>query len=757
MDQTRATEQIKDRRFRPIGFWPIALVGLVFGVVVIAVMPANLSILGLVALVLFGLVVAARDADLSWQRIHSGLGELARGSRDKARGRDVALPENVAGWGKGLLFVSCGLMVVSAMSFRPGNVPANVNQGAILMLVGGVMFGIGLVLSNRLEAPPALSANHLLPMRSDWLVTTCGVVLLGLVAEINGKVLDIDLLQRVSFHAQFALFVLGIGLITWGLSGAPALSISRDSLKAIQWRTVLPLLCIFLLALTLRMWGLKTSLRSSVDEAVAIDGYFYATYPNVPGLVSPPSQYISTGLYPYLQTWAVALLGHTLEGLRATSALTGALTVFAIFLLADALFDRKTAFIAAFLLATLPPHIHFSRIALVHIADPLVGTLALAFLTRALKDNRRVDWALAGVCLGLTEYFFEAGRLFYPVLVVGWMVIVAITMRRQLLSRLRGLSVMALAATFTAAPVYYTIFAKGLSRAARLDDSGLGGGYWSQLLQGGLTPEVVTEILRRLGVPFQVFVHQPDMAVFYGGQQPLVLEYLVPLFLLGVFYLIWRRGFGWVVALWIVGTALGNSLLRDSAVYARYVVVLPALALAIAVALRYVLPLLLPVNNRRLAAASVVLAVGVVGGLQSSYYFDTHLPKFETQIRNYKPDPDGIDAAMRAATLPPDTSIYLVSNYDVDANVPRNFLSFLIPDPMSMTMVSIRVDQLDDAMLSGLPRDKNYAFFVGPNAAGIEDLLGQYFPLENAQMSPYDIPAEKEYALYFVPRSPDTP
>jgi hypothetical protein len=334
---------------------------------------------------------------------------------------------------------------------------------------------------------------------------------------------------------------------------------------------------------------------------------------------------------------------------------------------------------------------------------------------------------------------------------------VAITMRRQLLSRLRGLSVMALAATFTAAPVYYTIFAKGLSRAARLDDSGLGGRYWSQLLQGGLTPDVVTEILRRLGVPFQVFVHQPDMAVFYGGQQPLVLEYLVPLFLLGMFYLVWRRGFGWVVALWIVGTALGNSLLRDSAVYARYVVVLPALALAIAVALRYVLPLLLPVNNRRLAAASVVLAAGVVGGLQTSYYFDTHLPKFETQIRNYKPDPDGIDAAMRAATLPPDTSIYLVSNYDVDANVPRDFLSFLIPDPMSMTMVSIRVDQLDDAMLSGLPRDKNYAFFVGPNAVGIEDLLGQYFPLEEAQMSPYDIPAEKEYALYFAPRSPDIP
>src|SRR5690606_27829994 len=117
------------------------------------------------------------------------------------------------------------------------------------------------------------------------------------------------------------------------------------------------------------------------------------------------------------------ILGHNLTGLRIFSAVFGTLTVPALYLLARELFDRRTALLAALLLATFPPHIHFSRLGLNNIADPLFGVLALAFLVRGLKRGGLRDYALSGVMLGLTQYFYEGGKLLYPLLFGAWLLL----------------------------------------------------------------------------------------------------------------------------------------------------------------------------------------------------------------------------------------------------------------------------------------------------------------------------------------------
>ena len=70
------------------------------------------------------------------------------------------------------------------------------------------------------------------------------------------------------------------------------------------------------------------------------------------------------------------------------------------------------------------------------IADPLFGTMALMFFARALRNNHRLEWALAGISLGMTQYFYEGGRLLFPPLLIGFVILLAL--RGQMRGKWRG-------------------------------------------------------------------------------------------------------------------------------------------------------------------------------------------------------------------------------------------------------------------------------------------------------------------------------
>jgi hypothetical protein len=276
--------------------------------------------------------------------------------------------------------------------------------------------------------------------------------------------------------------------------------------------------------------------------------------------------------------------------------------------------------------------------------------------------------------------------------------------------------------------------------------------YWQQFTQGGLTADQINELVRRVTFPFRVYVHQPEIGVFYGGHQPMVLEYLVPIFLLGVACTFWRgRSPALLVLLWLIAAALGNSLLRDSAVYARYNVVFPAVALTMAVALRYLPPLLWHTAPKSWLMILTLLITGLIGAVQVNYYFGSHVETLENQLRNAKPYRDGFDAVMRAADLPGDTSIYLISEPVNDVNAVRALIGFLHPTPDNRVVVTLPTHQLTADFLSQLPSGKPYAFFVEPSDESTVRLLGQYFELGEPQASLKAIPLEKQYLLYFVP------
>ncbi len=666
-----------------------------------------------------------------------------------------------------------------------------------IMIVGLIFLWLALHYAASPAGVATPTTQPLQPTHSNLLLALLGVLLLLAAGESAGRSLGIELLYRLPVPYEALLFYGGILLLVMGLGGAqgfpsPVSRLLRLLRPRSAWfaehrRELVLVLLIFIGALGVRLWQINPGLLVSVDEAPALEGIAHY-YGGRVGLVAAPSQYITTLLFSQWQGIVMNILGQSLTTIRLTAVIVGSLTVVVTYFLARDLFkDRLTGFMAALLLIVFPPHVHFSRLTHLHIADALFGTLTIWFLIRGIRWNRRVDWALAGTSLGLTQYFFEAGRLFYVPLVVGWLgaavalvVLLAIlrrTSRVPVVGRftrwsngvtpphipLKGVLITGLAFFLVAMPTYYSAFSLGGNVSPRLNVSG-GFDIITAPFQDGLTGEEAIELVRRFLFPFTVYVHQPEIAVLYGGDQPMMLVYVVPFFLLGVGYLLWRwRTAASVILWWIVAAALSNALLRDSAVFARWHVVFPAVSIVVAVGLRCLLPViwwrpadagddrLLRILRRLTPVVVVGLLVALMVG-QFRYYFDWHKPLLERQARLSKPYPDVYDLALRTVSLPDSTDVYMIGDPVPDMNVPRAWIEVLSKgDPTTLRYFPMSAADFTTEYVRQLPLDRNLALFVDPLAGDAIALMRGRLGCD-IQHSPYPVdPPEKEFLLCFVP------
>ncbi len=568
-------------------------------------------------------------------------------------------------------------------------------------------------------------------------------MLLLVFCEANGRVLNLPLLKDMNVHVQFVLLLLSLGLLIVGASGMLRWTLR---LPRVDWRIALMLGLITALAIFLRYWDLQYGLRQFVDEvnfASVVDGFW--DRPTVPLMQAMSGVIAFPYLYPYWESMAVDLLGHNMLGLRAVSALLGALTIPAIYLLGRAAFDRKTGLLAALLLATFPPHLHFSRLALNNIADPLFGTLALAFLVRGLRWNRRLDYVLGGVMLGLTHYFYEGGRLVFTPLIIAWLIGLAYLWFPRF--RWRQLVPALLMALLVALPIYYTLVAVNSSLAARLDANhqALGGDYWDQVsnTSGGLQRHIQTHIVR----PILLMLRDVEGSVFYRGEYGLVPPLLVPFLLLGLGYVILRlRNPGPLLLLgWCITVIAGNSVMVASDHSPRYVVIFPALMLLVAVGLRALWPLLTPRRGRWLLFGVLALALGAY---QANYYFNVHLPLYKAQILAWHGHRDGGDVLFRSLTFPPDTGIHVISDPPDDKPYLGGALHFL---HAGMHLDTLKPSQVTAGYLAALPPE-DQAFFIDPGSTALLARIQRYYYLLPPQYSPFaDIPVDAQFVLYYAP------
>ena len=244
--------------------------------------------------------------------------------------------------------------------------------------------------------------------------------------------------------------------------------------------------------------------------AVAIFARFYAlgSYPH--GLQSDEANngldalkwLAGGGWMPYAETnegqatlftWIIALFiklfGQSVTTLRMTSAAAGALTVLAFYALAREIFEQRIALLTTALLAADRWHVTFSRIVYELILAPLVLSLQMLFLIKALKTGRRRWWALSGAMLALGLNTYTAYRV-VPFLALAYFAYWLITHRERWRRDLAGMGLFLAAAMIAAAPLaayvfhHWSIFLGRMNHISVFRDVEAAGSYapvWSNL------------------------------------------------------------------------------------------------------------------------------------------------------------------------------------------------------------------------------------------------------------------------------------
>lgn len=634
-----------------------------------------------------------------------------------------------------LALAACTSMIASAYAFRPTSPYEWLEEATGLMLLGIALMGAALWRA-RISLPiPAASLQNEKFQRQHGIILLGGILALALLAAVNGTATS----AGVSTHLQFLFLCTGVIFITLGAGAA------QFSRPHINWRKILPLAAIMLLALFLRLWQLNTSIRFLVDELAFTTAILnLRANPNTEILLPMEGTAAFPFVFAYWQSLGVELLGRNFAGLRVASAIIGTLTIPALYWLAKSLFDQKTALLAAFLLAVFPPHLHFSRIGLTEIASCLFGTLAFAFLARGLIHNRRFDYVAGGILLGLTHYFHEGGRVLYTPLALAWLAGMLILWRPHP----RSMFAAGLVAFLIVVPVYYTLVAHDLPVTARMSTPNvmLDGDYWRNLFASG---DFTQHIRFHIMEPFLIYVNQPDRTFFYGGQTPLVLDYMVPALLLGAAFALWRwrTPGGLLLTAWVMATSIGNGFLAQSTTAARYVVVFPALALLCAVGIRYTLALILPEKTRVQIILMSVLAI-IFGIAQVNYYFEWHLPLYNFSSRAALPHRDGQDAVLRSLNFPSGTQVHILSDAPPNSHYTGGLLAFLAGDTVSMDIITMA--DFTQEYIDNMRTDVDHAFFVDWETGGLELLLRDRFDVQPPLYSPFDIPTSQQYILYYA-------
>lgn len=332
-------------------------------------------------------------------------------------------------------------------------------------------------------------------------------------------------------------------------------------------------------------------------------------------------------VFIYSAMLPIGLLGLDEFSVRLTAALWGVLTVIGVGLLGRIVFGAAGGLLAALLLAVVPWHVHFSRIAFELITFPAVFVLAFAALAAGVRGRPR--WLLvAGPLFALCFYTYGPAKLFVPLFLLG-----ALLVYGRRLWALRSTTAMALVLMIlTAMPVAVFDYVQRersnqyFSRTTTLNQS-----------------QTLEENARRVADQYQRFFSR---AFLFESGDPLTRHAVrgfgelywafLPLLALGVLWCLWPgRGEGklflWWLVLYPVAPALMNeapSASRGFIGVAGFVMVAAAGATLVLETIRRVLPW--PAVARVAQAAAVAALVVALAG-EGRRYWETYVTVYPAQ------------------------------------------------------------------------------------------------------------------------------
>lgn len=368
---------------------------------------------------------------------------------------------------------------------------------------------------------------------------------------------------------QLWTWMMCVGAVVFALMPAATPRIQRT--KACVWVSALALA-----ALLLRVVCIGTVPGGLHVDELGVAGFALShVFPESrrtanPFRSGPASQ---PALFHYLIRLSLALVGNSIAGMRVSSAVAGSLGVVATYALVRVLQDRRTALLAALIMTGYHYHIHWSRLGLNNVWDTLWVPGMLACFAWGWKQHWSGGAVLAGLVLGLSQYFYAGSKV--GVLLLAYLILWLWAQERDSRRLVVHTGKLLLVAACVAAPLTLFVMRDPASYFTRAHEA------------FGWRSDVITQFtggrLDLLGFAWYqawrsigAFGAVPDVTGFYGPGVPLTIGLSVMLFTIGLLYSVYRRRF--VPALWILLTVvLGGFLMADPPSSSHYVVSIPAI------------------------------------------------------------------------------------------------------------------------------------------------------------------------------------
>ena len=432
---------------------------------------------------------------------------------------------------------------------------------------------------------------------------------------------------------------------------------------------------LILLAVGLRLWRLQDLPFEIKDDELStgIFGHLYLQKdsPSIFSLLWDGHDL--PGLWFAAIGASFAAFGHTLAALRLPAALAGAMTVIPFYGLVRAVWGRAAALSGASVLAFSASNLEYSRVTVNNIVTALFWASCFFFLLRGLRRHRPLDWVLAGLSGGLSEYGYYGTRILSLLLVVFFVYMLIVhwqqTRRSLGLFGLLSLSYLVafgpLLAEFSRDPSRYISHGKSVLLWNHIPQS------WADfhIMWATLWPVVQLNLLAISTIA--------DTGTYYYA--PLLFPVEASLLIVGLGLMVWQWRHPAAFLLLLAGVSTffaGGTLVLYAPWLHHWTSAFPTIYAAIAVPIGALIsamvgqPTQLMRRLRRVGCATVVLGVAVQGFTNTDFYFN----------RYYATRPmfgDAAGQARWAAVLGPNYLIRTVG-WDGPHPIASDYTSYLV-------------------------------------------------------------------------------
>lgn len=240
-------------------------------------------------------------------------------------------------------------------------------------------------------------------------------------------------------------------------------------------------------------------------------------------------------LFFFLQAIFVATMGNTILALRMAPALIGVLTVVVLYFFTKDWFGRRTALIAAFLMAINPWVNTVSRDGFRASMVPLMVLLVAYFAGKAYKTQKVIYFILSGIVFGLGFYTYTAFAMFAVVPIAGLLYLL-MKNRAWLKKNLTALLLSVVVMLITLSPLIYTVIKNPGDSTARAG----GTSFLNKDLNGGRPAVTLLQSTAKTLLQYNYFGDENNRHNLSG--QPLLNTFVGIMLILGLLVAFSRFG-----------------------------------------------------------------------------------------------------------------------------------------------------------------------------------------------------------------------